>query len=924
MAVGVNIISDFDGKGIQKAIAQFKKLETSSEKAAFALKKAFLPAVAALGGLAFAGFKAAQAAAADELEQAKLAQTLEKVVGATSATVASTEKMIESMSRASGTADTELREALSSLVIGTKDLTQAEQGLALAQDIATASNLPLQSAADALSKAYSGNYKALQKLSPALRDLIKDGASTEVIFADLANTFGGATANAADTAAGKMKILKNNVAEFQESLGAALLPALENITSVMTVVFGFMADNEKIVLALAAAVGFLALAITAYNIALKIGTIVNVSFGASAAAAAVAAAPLAAFAAVLIITIVALAAAVVLAYKRFEVFRDIVRAVFNGLIQIVEVFVNLFVAAWNVVVNVINAAITVANFFGADLKKLGTVGYVSLGRVSEASKMTEQQLKNLERQALQTAGAVRMIVTPEAQLKVQADRYEGLAISLGKTLDYTGKFYKETAAGGSGGGAVESATEKLSKYIDAIKGVTSAQRSVRDATKGVTESNLKLSEAISGTSKAQANFNKVTKGYALDSAEVVKQTREVANAQRNLIKANISAADSVQAIKDAEEALQKLREKVDPFDIESAEIKLQKAKYDVEEADFAVLEAEKDLAKLRKDKETTPQEIRQAEIKLAESKFGVRDAVKSVKDAEKELNKLRTDTPTLKEIAAAERAVADAKLAVEDASVAQADAQTSVNEAQAKLNELVDGAKVGSDAYTEALKSLTEAEEAEREAADARISAYEKLADATRDLAKAEQERSDASKGVSKKDRDAADAQEAAAVAASVIVPPFVRAVEPVVEKVAEIVTSLPSIVDAIVSLPSIVSPITQDQLDQIGAIGRGDFSNIDLGDQIIRIPSLEELLGGGIGTFMANGGVVTRATSIIAGEAGAEAIIPLDRLGSFGSTYNISVTAGMGADGKDIGTQIVNALKRYERTNGALPLTVA
>jgi hypothetical protein len=62
---------------------------------------------------------------------------------------------------------------------------------------------------------------------------------------------------------------------------------------------------------------------------------------------------------------------------------------------------------------------------------------------------------------------------------------------------------------------------------------------------------------------------------------------------------------------------------------------------------------------------------------------------------------------------------------------------------------------------------------------------------------------------------------------------------------------------------------------------------------------------------------------SDMVGEAGAEAIIPLDRLGSFGSTYNIQVTAGMGADGKDIGTQIVNALKRYERTNGALPLTV-
>ena len=102
-------------------------------------------------------------------------------------------------------------------------------------------------------------------------------------------------------------------------------------------------------------------------------------------------------------------------------------------------------------------------------------------------------------------------------------------------------------------------------------------------------------------------------------------------------------------------------------------------------------------------------------------------------------------------------------------------------------------------------------------------------------------------------------------------------------------------------------------------------FGEVTLDDlKNIRVPSLEELLGGGMGTLMADGGVVTRATSIIAGEAGAEAIIPLDRLGSFGSTYNISVTAGMGADGKDIGTQIVNALKRYERTNGALPLTVA
>jgi len=99
---------------------------------------------------------------------------------------------------------------------------------------------------------------------------------------------------------------------------------------------------------------------------------------------------------------------------------------------------------------------------------------------------------------------------------------------------------------------------------------------------------------------------------------------------------------------------------------------------------------------------------------------------------------------------------------------------------------------------------------------------------------------------------------------------------------------------------------------------------HINTGEVKLSEKEIEELYKMFPPMFMANGGVVTKATNIIAGERGAEAIIPLDRMGSFGSTYNIQVTAGMGADGKDIGTQIVNALKRYERTNGALPLTVA
>ena len=48
MAVVLPIITEFDGTGINKAVKQFKQLEKTSEKAQFAIKKAAIPAAAAL------------------------------------------------------------------------------------------------------------------------------------------------------------------------------------------------------------------------------------------------------------------------------------------------------------------------------------------------------------------------------------------------------------------------------------------------------------------------------------------------------------------------------------------------------------------------------------------------------------------------------------------------------------------------------------------------------------------------------------------------------------------------------------------------------------------------------------------------------------------------------------------------------------
>ena len=112
MAVVLPIVSEFDGRGVKRAIAQFKQLETTGEKAQFALKKAAVPAAAALTGLAVAISGATKAAMEDQQEQAALALTLQNVTGAGAAQTSQIEKQISAMSRASGIADTDYRKSL--------------------------------------------------------------------------------------------------------------------------------------------------------------------------------------------------------------------------------------------------------------------------------------------------------------------------------------------------------------------------------------------------------------------------------------------------------------------------------------------------------------------------------------------------------------------------------------------------------------------------------------------------------------------------------------------------------------------------------------------------------------------------------------------------------------------------------------------
>jgi hypothetical protein len=269
MSVKIPIVSTFDPAGIEKAVNQFKKLETSSQKAQFAMKKAFLPATAALAGLAVAAVSAAKAAAQDQAAQAQLANQLKNTTNATEAQIKANEEFISTLSMSAAVADDELRPALANLVRGTGDLGKAQNLLKLSLDVAAGTGKNLAEVSDAVSKAFGGNTKAIKSLSPELFALIKDGASADQVMTQLAKTFGGAAAASANSAEGQFRKFGIAMDELKESIGTALLPVATKFIGFLTDLANFASRNTWLIVGIGTAIGVITTAIIGVNIAFK-------------------------------------------------------------------------------------------------------------------------------------------------------------------------------------------------------------------------------------------------------------------------------------------------------------------------------------------------------------------------------------------------------------------------------------------------------------------------------------------------------------------------------------------------------------------------------------------------------------------------------------------------------------------------------
>jgi hypothetical protein len=344
MSVVLNIFSEFDSSGVQKAKKEFSQLDGAAEKTKFAFKKALIPATAAVAGLGAALFDATKGAMEDAAAQDQLANNLRRATGATEQQIAANEDWISTQGTLLGITDSELRPVLAKLARATGDVTKAQQYANSAMDIAASTGKPLATVTDAIAKAMGGNLTALAKLAPEYRQMIKDGADFETVMSLIADTTGGAATEAANTAQGQFKRLGVALDETKESVGAALLPAIQAVLPYLTKFGDWAAKHPGIILAVVAAFGLLAASIMAVNLAMSLNPV-----------------------SLIVIGIVALGAALVVAYNKFETFRNIVNAVFDGIkfgFNILKIYFTTILGIYKTIFN------TIASLWNNSIGKL--------------------------------------------------------------------------------------------------------------------------------------------------------------------------------------------------------------------------------------------------------------------------------------------------------------------------------------------------------------------------------------------------------------------------------------------------------------------------------------------------------------------------------------------------------------------------
>lgn len=216
VSLAVRIATVLDAAGLNKADKSVKGFEKSLKS----LGRTLGVTLSTAAVVAF-GKKAAQAFIQDQKEATRLASAVKNL--GLELSQPAINQYIDSLSRASGVTDSQLRPAFQALLTTTGSLTASQEALRQAIDVSVGSGVALETVAQDLASAYVGQTRGLRKYNLGLSQAQLKTASFEEVTARLNKQFSGANAAFLDTYAGKLQVLSTAAGEAQEKIGAAII-----------------------------------------------------------------------------------------------------------------------------------------------------------------------------------------------------------------------------------------------------------------------------------------------------------------------------------------------------------------------------------------------------------------------------------------------------------------------------------------------------------------------------------------------------------------------------------------------------------------------------------------------------------------------------------------------------------------------------
>jgi uncharacterized membrane protein len=323
MALAIPIITEYVGTGLDKFKRELAQADTKTKKAGFAIKKAFVPATAALG--AFGGFMIGAAKGAEDARIANeklgsvldtmgfgsatdrvaaYAESLEKTIAVDADVIKATQTKLATFSELTNTVDT----AGGAFDRATKAaLDMAAAGFGTAEGNAVQLGKAMQDPIKGIAALAKSGVTFTKEEKEKIRTLVESNKMLEAqdMILDAIEGQVGGTAEASASSFDKIKFA---LAGVSDTFGEMLLPVIDAIAPKFAELSAWAQENPGLLKLVVGAFVGLTAAVIALNIAMSLNPI----------------------------TLIALAIAgiigfLVIAYARFETFRDIVDNVFKGI-----------------------------------------------------------------------------------------------------------------------------------------------------------------------------------------------------------------------------------------------------------------------------------------------------------------------------------------------------------------------------------------------------------------------------------------------------------------------------------------------------------------------------------------------------------------------------------------------------------------